>query len=620
MSNPQPNPFGILWIFLGITAIGVAVLAWKHNPEEGVDSREQMSAQSDFPLPGYTDTSYQNAGAQVRYIGSSACGKCHPANMQSYLQTPHSQAFTDVNPANEPADGSFHHEASGRTYRVYRKNGQLHHEEVMRSEEGREITKQDFPVRYLVGSGHFSRTYLIEVDGFLHESPITWYTSKQKWHMSPGYDTRQHWGFERAAEIRCLTCHSGRVEESSAVHRLNFHEKAIGCENCHGPGSLHQALHSQKNPLSTRDDFTIVHPRKASRSIEESICASCHESGLATVDVRGRKSGEFRPGRPLSDFMIHYRFAGDNQQMNVVGHVEQLRQSACYQKSDRLTCVSCHDPHEHANGKEKVALYLEKCQSCHSKQPCKLNAERLQKEGNNCVLCHMPRADTDIPHIAFTHHRIGLHAAKPAVPAVTIPELVPSGNLDNLSPVDRQRNLGLAYMEVYRNPQFKAFAGAFRKKARENLEAVYAAGLRDGEAMSQLAELCSATNDFERAHELAKEVLLVDGISFSAKARALLVLADAERQRGEIASAIGHLEEAVLLRRSDDNWRLLGLSYLDNGQFEKALPALQQALAIRPYRPDTHFGLAETYRQLGNSSLSKDSRERALWLLSHKQN
>jgi Flp pilus assembly protein TadD len=611
-----PNSRGFLLLFLCITALGVTVLAWLGNRD--TNPHTEVSEIASFPTPPYSDSIYLNVDPGAKYIGSFACGKCHDANEKSYLLTPHSRAFTDVNPENEPADGNFTHQASGRTYRVYRKDGQLHHEEVTRSADGKEITHQDFPVRYLIGSGHFSRTYLIEVDGFLHESPITWYASKQKWDMSPGYDASQNWGFERAAEIRCVACHTGNVEEAGAVHRMTFHEKAIGCENCHGPGSPHRDFQSGKD-LKANDDRTIVNPRKASRSVEESICAACHESGVATIDLRGRRSGEFRPGRPLNDYRVHYRFDGDNQQMNVVGHFEQLRQSACYQKSDRLTCVSCHDPHQREEVRDKPAFYRQKCLSCHDKQPCKLDeGERLKKASNNCLSCHMPRGDTDIPHIAFTHHRVGLHGAKPPTRGSKVPELVATGDISHLSQVDRQRNLGLAYAEVYRNPQYASLAVTFRKRASENLEVVYAAGLRDGEAMSQLAEIYSTTNEFARAHELAKEVLALNDCSTGARARSLLVLADTERESGDITSAIAHLEQATRLRRSDDNWRLLGLSYLENGQTDKALPALQQALRIRPFQPDTQFGLAEAYHRLGNTSLANEHREKALWLQKHK--
>ncbi|HKA06140.1 MAG TPA: multiheme c-type cytochrome, partial [Gemmataceae bacterium] len=173
----------------------------------------------------------------MKYIGTAACAECHKSNHESYLLTAHSRAFSDLDPKAEPPDGSFPHTPSGRTYRVYRKGNKFHHEEVLRTADGTEIAKLDFPVKYLIGSGHFTRSYVVEVDGFLHESPITWYAQKKKWDMSPGYDAPRHWSFERPVQIGCVHCHSGRVElVGDAVHRMTIHEKAIGCESCHGPG------------------------------------------------------------------------------------------------------------------------------------------------------------------------------------------------------------------------------------------------------------------------------------------------------------------------------------------------------------------------------------------------
>ncbi len=212
----------------------------------------------------------------------------------------------------------------------------------------------DVPIRYLIGSGHFCRSYLVEIDGFLHESPITWYTSKKKWDMSPGYDFPTHWGFERAVKTGCLACHAGRVEPvGDSLHRMTLHEKAIGCESCHGPGSKHEALHRAKKHVPGQEDLTIVQPSRLSRARLEAICTVCHLNGPASIPLRGRQDTDFRPGMPLTDYRIDYRFANGSEQMTVVGHIEQLRGSACYQKSERLTCLTCHDPHAKRNRKTR---------------------------------------------------------------------------------------------------------------------------------------------------------------------------------------------------------------------------------------------------------------------------
>ena len=498
-----------------------------------------------FPIPAFSTSPYLNTGSDARYIGTAACAACHPNNEASYRLTPHSRALADIDLAREPADGAFDHPLSGRSYHVYRKDGKLHHEEVVRTEDGREIARLDHPIRYVIGSGHFTRSYLVEVDGFLYESPITWYSARQKWDMSPGYDIAHHGSFERPVALGCVGCHAGRAEEvAGAYHKLTFHELAIGCENCHGPGSLHRDVQHTRKSKPGETDLTIVHPGKLSRSLLESICADCHHSTAATVAVRGRDAHDFRPGRPLSDFRIHYRFAGGGDQMTVVGHVEQLRQSACYQKSPGLTCITCHDPHRVEPVKDAAAFYRDKCLTCHQASSCKVErGVRIERERDNCIACHMPRGDTEIPHIAFTHHRIGRHNAGAVKRVAAVSDLVTDDALSHLGPQDRDRNLGLAYFKLSRSSSYSVYADTFRWRALTLLEGVAWAGLHDGEIDMTLAELCAESNS-ARAAQLARHVLEQPSAPIL-RMRALPILFDrdyrgAQLPRGDqVASGIG---------------------------------------------------------------------------------
>jgi tetratricopeptide (TPR) repeat protein len=597
-------------------ALGVA--AWLHYWPPPTPAPES----DPFALPPYAETRFQNVGPDAQYIGSAACAACHKENHASYLLTAHSQALSDIDPKLEPPNGSFEQPATGRTYRVYRKDDQLRQEELLRTAEGKEVARVDLPVRYLIGSGHFSRSYLVEIDGFLHESPITWYTAKKKWGLSPGYDMPVHASFERPVGLDCLSCHAGRAETiDGSVHRVNFHEKAIGCENCHGPGSLHQEFHRTHKLDPGADDPTIVHPGKLPRDLEEAICATCHLSGPATIPLRGRKLDDFRPGRPLTDYRMPYRFESGIEQMTVVGHVEQLHLSACYQKSADLTCVTCHNPHQRELPKDKTAFYREKCLNCHESHPCTLDqAARLKKAAtDNCVACHMPRGDTDIPHIAFTHHRIGRHTAQPSAVAGPDAALVAAYDESRLSPLDRRRNLGLAYWEAAYNPLYAAYAMPFRERAREELEAVHRAKLPDANTALALADLSWTTNP-ALGRDYAREALATRDASPKVRDLALTVCVYCDMQEGDFPSAVDSLNKLVKMHRFADNWRLLGVCYLQMHRPPKeAVAALQKALEIRPFRHTIHAALAEAYRRQGDAAHADEHLEKASWLMEHRQ-
>ncbi len=336
--------------------------------------------------------------------------------------------------------------------------------------------------------------------------------------------------------------------------------------------------------------------------------------------MRGRRAGDYRPGTPLADYRTDYRFDRGSEQMTVVGHMQQLRQSKCYQQSPGMSCLTCHDPHEPEKPKNPVAFYRRKCLECHDARPCRLGeAERRRRQpADDCTACHMPRGDTDIPHVAFTHHRIGLHAAGPPAAADGIPDLVPAGDDSGLPELDRRRNLGLAYMAVAGNPVYPQYTGEFTERGRNLLEGVHAAGLPDADTAEALGVVYWKT-DPARAAGYAREALAYADAPASVRALSLNLLADIDLESGDAASAAALLEEVVRLRRRAEDRRLLGQCYLRQDDPAKALAALEHALSIRPSSPAVHAGLAEAYLRLGDVPRAEEHQRKARWLVDHHQ-
>ncbi|OYW16759.1 MAG: hypothetical protein B7Z55_13900, partial [Planctomycetales bacterium 12-60-4] len=323
---------------------------------------------------------FLNTAVGVAYVGSQACRECHATEAETYHHTGMARSMAAIDLANEPPDGTFEHAKSQRRYQVLRRDGRLWHRELSLSAGADEVVWSEYPVAYVVGSGRHSRSYLIEADGFLIESPITWYAALRAWGMSPGYDRADHPGFEREAGEGCLTCHAGQSRAlDRSLHRMQIDEAAIGCERCHGPGSLHVAAHRTETPSANyhervrRVDRTIVNPVHLSRERSEAICQQCHLRSEATVVAPGRAIDDFRPGLPLEQFVHNYRLNVPDAQMTVVGHVEQLHFSRCYTASGTLTCLTCHDPHAGPTTTDSVATRTAQCRVCHQPSACRVD-------------------------------------------------------------------------------------------------------------------------------------------------------------------------------------------------------------------------------------------------------
>lgn len=572
-----------------------------------------------FDLPRISESPYLNATSAATYVGIAVCAECHADQHATYRATAHSVALADLDPAVEPRDAGFTHARSGRTYRVYREQGQMHHHEAVQDTQGNEIVSSDFPIRYLIGSGRHTRSYLVDDGGFLVESPLTWFVSQNNWGMSPGYDNPSPLGFERAADTRCLICHVGRMDTPESVYqRVNILEQPIGCERCHGPGSLHAASERAVRGGGARPNAahgaTIVNPANLRRELAESICAQCHLRGDATVVVRGRSLTDFRPGLPLADFAINYHSASADSTMKVVGHVEQLSLSACYQASTDLTCATCHALHAPppSGNKENRQHYVEACLKCHAAENCRLDSDvRLRESpGNDCVACHMPQAATDIAHIAFTHHRIGVHTGESRQTAGgRIVALVPFDDESHLSPVDRDRNLGLAYLALSRKQNQEATVTIYLDRALTLLERVHDQGLPDPEVTAALAQIYWA-RDPQTAFRLAREALESDTLSPSSRVNCLFVVGDAGLATDQVEAARLALEKLVTLRRISEDWLLLAQCRQRSGDLHAALRDLERAAAIAPFRPNIHEALAQLHEQLGDADAA--ARERVL--------
>jgi len=318
-------------------------------------------------------------------------------------------------------------EAKGVQYTIEHRNGRVFHKATRRDADGTLLAKIEAEVRFALGSGTRGVAYLIERDGYLFQSPISWYAQQRRWDVSPGYgEYATQPNFERPIQPDCLFCHANQFHAvAGTLNRYEtpiFQGHAIGCERCHGPGEPHV----NRGGLSTESDLTIVNPAKLAPALRDSVCEQCHLQGQFRFARAGREPSDYRPGLPIHRFLAVFLMKnGKRGKFEAVGHVEQMATSRCFAASKgQLGCISCHDPHRLPAPTTKVAYYRERCLECHAKKGCALPLARRQSRGQaeDCIACHMPRpAITNVPHTAATDHRIlrGVPGSVPEDPRKT---------------------------------------------------------------------------------------------------------------------------------------------------------------------------------------------------------
>ncbi len=229
---------------------------------------------------------YKNTRPGVKYLGDSACIGCHSEIAQTYRNHPMGRSLYPIGSAPRTAG----HEpgsrplfvAQGFEYSVENRNGHVIHKETRRDASGRVIAQTEGEVRFVVGSGRMGIAHLIERDGFLFQSPITWYARDRRWDLPPGYEkSNRH--FDLPIQSVCLYCHANRSEPvEGTVNRYRppfFAGHAIGCERCHGPGELHVA-HPE---VVDGRDLTIVNPAALEPALRDAVCQQCHLNGQKRV-------------------------------------------------------------------------------------------------------------------------------------------------------------------------------------------------------------------------------------------------------------------------------------------------------------------------------------------------
>ena len=365
--------------------------------------------------PASTALSFRNVTAEVSFVGDEACAGCHEGEYAGYQS--HGMANSmervesaeAVGPLPSPA---VYHAPSDLYYRAFEADGVFYQEEYRLDESGRATHRLVRSIDWVVGSGTAARTFLTVENGLYTEMPLTWYTQRQRWDLSPGYDQLNN-RFSREIPDRCMACHNDYPD--GVPHVKGKYERVaegISCERCHGPGSLHVDERLANPEPASEVDLTIVNPARLDLDRRLDVCQQCHLNGTVSILREGRSPYQFRPSEALSSHIsLFSESAGD---FKVISHASRMMLSACFtatQAAEKpMDCTTCHNPHEgfRSSGPE----YFDKtCLTCHQPErlATRVSPERVDDHTatSPCASCHMPKeAVNDVPHSSFTDHWI----------------------------------------------------------------------------------------------------------------------------------------------------------------------------------------------------------------------
>jgi hypothetical protein len=251
------------------------------------------------------------------------------------------------------------------------------------------------PVVWSVGAN--AQTWLIEYEGRLYESMVSYYPSIDGLDVTTADDVLKPQTLEAAigrpeteAQTKsCFSCHATHAVTDDEL-TLSTLRRGVTCEHCHTGTEEHLTAIQQGKSAGSAQASTPPSLGNLNAEQISTLCGQCHRTweDVARGKTRGTPNVRFQA----------YRLAN----------------SRCFDGTDsRISCLACHDPHrELTSNQAEPAFYDAKCLACHSASAH--NVAGPQRElpklcpvsNTGCVTCHMPKTKVLNGPSEFTDHEI----------------------------------------------------------------------------------------------------------------------------------------------------------------------------------------------------------------------
>lgn len=333
------------------------------------------------------------------YVGSDTCTGCHEEEAEAWRGSHHDLAWTLPGPdtvLGDFSDAEFAHD--GTLTRFRRQDGTF-----LATVTEKDGSKTEYPVHSVIGVAPLQQYVLETEPGRLQSFDVTWDAERDRWyHLYPDQDLPPddglHWtGPYKNWNGRCAVCHAtgfdAGYDARNSKYASDQAEIGVGCEACHGPGSVHlDWVEGKPVPQDSDPPLDVAGFTMSFTETEASIqqCAGCHSRREALDDASPM------PGTPYHDaytlaLLRPGLYHADGQILDEVYVYGSFLQSKMYARG--VGCMNCHDPH----------------------------SAGLKAEGNAvCTQCHSPAGNPDFPTLrpaeydapAHTHHAAGSEGAQ----------------------------------------------------------------------------------------------------------------------------------------------------------------------------------------------------------------
>lgn len=330
-------------------------------------------------------------------LPSARCAECHQEQANSLARAPHANTLQPGNSnemlglwsglkyrdaADDQAGDSF----EVRDQILWRKNSAF---------------PDPIPIDWVLGSGRHARTPVTlhtTASGAMEliQHRVSWYPNQVgldltlgSSDMTPTAAGWRGWGtrLNPSEAADCLGCHATWLPHSNGRIDLEHLVPGVQCARCHLGGRQHVAAMEGGQAETHIERWSELTPLESIRR-----CGECH-----------RRDDHFTPRelRPENPLLIRFAPVGLSQSRCFVR--QDSIKSPNGDSSQRLDCVTCHNPHRPAE--TRTEFYVARCLACHGTEMGKATGCTSDRTSDQCLKCHMPQVEVQ-SHLRFTDHWI----------------------------------------------------------------------------------------------------------------------------------------------------------------------------------------------------------------------